>query len=249
MLDAKTQLMAKFLPVIETDRGMPLAQIIDADYTAIAPIPEQDFSHILKRMDAQNTFITQGFEHLIKQNQSTDSRLTKLEQPLAQPVQSDQTAIALSQMAMAMQRLADKPSAATTINHYVNNTSHTDTHNVEIHGNNYGNICTDSTQKNGGGFMENDRQQKTSDPTAPKELAFCLAPFGAWLIIVAIALLQNKQLPQLANQTQTQSIDIRSELKACYQQLSLVARGIDNAPLREVNDRLYDCRNQLRGQS
>ena len=92
-------------------------------------------------------------------------------------------------------------------------------------------------------------QPKTQDPTAPKGLAFSLAPFGAWLVIVAIALLQNKQLPQLATSNQPQNIDIRSELKACYQQLSLVARGIDSAPLREVNDRLYDCRNQLKGQS
>jgi len=155
MLDAKQALMAKFLP-IETDRGMPLAQIIDADYTAIAPIPVQDFSHILTRLDAQNTFITQGFEHLIKQNQSTGSRLAKLEQYIAQPIvqyqqpqQSDQTAIAISQMAIALQRLADKPSAPTTINHFVDNTSHVDNHCVEVHGNNYAPICTDGTQRTG----------------------------------------------------------------------------------------------------
>jgi len=97
--------------------------------------------------------------------------------------------------------------------------------------------------------MANDQQPKTQDPTAPKGLAFSLAPFGAWLVIVAIALLQNKQLPQLAKaDTQAQRIDIRSELKACYQRLSLVAENIDIAPYKEVNDRLYACKQQVGGQ-
>jgi hypothetical protein len=135
---------------------MPLAKVIDADSYEIAPIPQQDFSHLLSKMDAQNIFIAQGFEHLIKKDQATDDRLAKLEQYIAQPivkyqqpVQDSQTAIALSQMAIAMQRLADKPSMPTTVNHFVDQSQHTDSHHVEIQGNNYGAICTDGTQRTG----------------------------------------------------------------------------------------------------
>ena len=65
----------------------------------------------------------------------------------------NQTNLAVMQMTHALQKLADRPAAPTTINHFVDNTVHNDNHSVEIHGDNYGNICTNGVQKNGASFF------------------------------------------------------------------------------------------------
>lgn len=200
-VDAKEMLIAKFLPNISTDRGMPLAiatpqnnQVMDVEYHAIAPVTQQDlspaFDQLLQKIDGQTAFVQQGFEHLIKQSQSFDQRLSQLERQPSQPVyqqpvqnlqiqqyqlldikpvfqqmyaqqqgmmqlaqNQNQTNLAVMQMTHAMQKLCDRPAVPTTINHFVDNTTHNDNHSVEIHGDNYGNICTDGVQKNGGGFI------------------------------------------------------------------------------------------------
>lgn len=200
-VDAKDMLMARFLPNVNTDQGMPLAiatpqtnPVLDVECHAIAPTTQQDlspmFGQLLQKMDGQTAFVQQGFEHLIKQNQSFDQRLSQLERQSAQPVyqqpvqpvqiqqyqqpditpvfqqmyaqqqgmmqlaqSQNQTNLAVMQMTHALQKIADRPAVPTTINHYVDQSQHTDNHSVEIHGDNYGNICTDGIQKNGGGFI------------------------------------------------------------------------------------------------
>jgi len=202
-VDAKDMLMARFLPNVSTDQGMPLAiatpqtnPVLDVECHAIAPTTQQDlspmFGQLLQKMDGQTAFVQQGFEHLIKQNQSFDHRLSQLERQSAQPVyqqpvqplhnagiyqppdipshvvqhlavqqhgmmqlmqNQNQTNLAVMQMTHALQKIADRPAVPTTINHYVDQSQHTDNHSVEIHGDNYGAICTDGIQKNGGGFF------------------------------------------------------------------------------------------------
>ncbi len=197
-VDVKDALMAKFLPNVSTDRGMPLAiatpqinPILDVECHAIANVQQQDlnpmFGQLLQKMDGQTAFVQQGFEHLIKQTQSFDQRLSQLERQAAQPVyqqpvqpvqiqqyqqpditpvfqqmyaqqmqlaqSQNQTNLAIMQMTHTLQKIADRPAVPTTINHFVDNTTHNDNHSVEIHGDNYGNICTEGIQKNGGGFI------------------------------------------------------------------------------------------------
>ncbi len=185
MDEIKQALMAKHCPQFvgfSSDVGMPLAalpnrsaDILDVECTAIAPNQSSDFAMLAQKIDAQNSFVSEGFEHLIKQNQHFDSRLAALEQRQpAQPIvqyqqpqqvdlmpviyaqnqgfamlanQNQQTQLAMMQVASAMQKMAERP---TTINHFVDNTVNNDNHSVEIHGNNYGNICTDGVQRNGG---------------------------------------------------------------------------------------------------
>lgn len=181
MSDVKEILMAQYCPSFKTGAGMPLAtipnrnaEVLDVECTAIAANSNSDFAMLAQKIDAQNNFVSQGFEHLIKQNQSFDSRLAALEerqpvQPIVQyqpqqqvdlmPViqaqnqgfamlayQNQQNQLAMFQMASAMQKMANRP---TTINHFVDNSVSNDNHEVIIHGNNYGNICTDGIQKNG----------------------------------------------------------------------------------------------------
>lgn len=67
--------------------------------------------------------------------------------------QSNQTQLAIAQMASAMQKLAERSVQPTVVNHYVDNTVHNDNHSVEIHGDNYGSICTDGVQRNGASFL------------------------------------------------------------------------------------------------
>jgi hypothetical protein len=182
MNDIREILLKQHCPNLSADfsTGQPLArvetaQVIEADYTAIAPMVPPEFAALSQKMDAQNQFIAKGFEHLINQGQSFESRLTQLEQRQATPIvqyqpapvaqyqqpditpvllaiaqQNQQTQLAMSNMAAAMQKISDRP---TTINHFVDNTTHNDSHEVIIHGNNYGNICTDGIQKNGGNFL------------------------------------------------------------------------------------------------
>jgi hypothetical protein len=92
--------------------------------------------------------------------------------------------------------------------------------------------------------------QQPPDPNAKKSIVFALAPFGAWFVIVLIALAQNKGFDKLASlQKANASTDIRSELKECYAKLKLAARGIDEASVKEVNDRLFECREELKNRS
>lgn len=191
--DIRQILMAKHCPNFvgfSSDTGMPLAEIpkqehevLDIDCMAIAPNQDLNLAPLMQKIDAQNTFVQQGFEHLIKQSQSFDSRLVALEQrqvqPIAQPVQyqqadlmpvlhqlyaqqqgmmtianqNSQTQLAIAQMASVVQKLAERPAQPTVVNHYVDNTVHNDNHSVEIHGDNYGSICTDGVQRNGVSFL------------------------------------------------------------------------------------------------
>lgn len=151
------------------------ADILDVEYTAIAASQSPDFAMLAQKIDAQNNFVAQGFEHLLKENQVIRSELATLKQnQSAQPIvqyqqpqqqidlmplvhaqnqgftvlvnQNQQTQLAMMQMASAMQKMASRP---TTINHFVDNTVNNETHSVEIHGDNYGNINVDGIQKNG----------------------------------------------------------------------------------------------------
>ena len=181
MNDVQDLLMARYCPSFKTDAGMPLAtmpnrnaEVLDVECTAIATNSNPDFAMLAQKIDAQNNFVSQGFEHLIKQNQSFDSRLAALEQRQpAQPIvqyqpqqqvdlmpivqaqnqgfamlayQNQQNQLAMFQMASAMQKIAERPA---TINHFVDNSVCNETHSVEIHGNNYGNINIDGDQRNG----------------------------------------------------------------------------------------------------
>jgi hypothetical protein len=160
---------------------MPLArvetpQVLEAEYipvnSAIAPMPAQqtEFAALAQKLDSHHKFVADGFSHLVTQGQSFEARLTQLEQqrqsaPIAQyqqpqaditpallaiAQQNQQTQLVLAQMAQSMQKISDRP---TVINHFVDNTVHNDSHEVIVHGNNYGNICTDGIQKNGGNFL------------------------------------------------------------------------------------------------
>jgi hypothetical protein len=60
--------------------------------------------------------------------------------------------LAIAQLTGVMQKLAERPVQPTVVNHYVDNTVHNDNHSVEIHGDNYGNICTEGVQRNGASF-------------------------------------------------------------------------------------------------
>jgi hypothetical protein len=66
--------------------------------------------------------------------------------------QNNQTNLAIAQLTGVMQKLAERPVQPTVVNHYVDNTVHNDNHSVEIHGDNYGNICTEGVQRNGASF-------------------------------------------------------------------------------------------------
>lgn len=153
-------------------------QVLEAEYTpinsAIAPMPLQqtEFAALAQKMDAQNKFVADGFSHLVAQGQSFNDRLTQLEQqrqpaPIAQyqqpqaditpallaiaqiaqrsEQQSLDTQLAINNMTAIMQKMSDRP---TVINH----STHNETRNVVIHGNNYGNIAN-GDQKNGAGFF------------------------------------------------------------------------------------------------
>ena len=176
MNDIRQFLMDKHCPNLSVNftTGQPLArvespQVIEAEYTAIAPayapMPTQqtEFAALTQKLDSHHQFVADGFTHLVTQGQSFDARLSQLEQrqapaPIAQyqapdispallaiAQQNQQTQLAMYQMASAMQRLSDRP---TVINH----STHNETRNVIVHGNNYGNICN-GDQKNGGAFL------------------------------------------------------------------------------------------------
>jgi hypothetical protein len=172
-------LMAQHCPNFQP-RAMPLArvetpQVLEAEYipvnSAIAPMPSQqtEFTALAQKLDSHHKFVADGFSHLVTQGQSFESRLTQLEQRQPAPIaqyqqpqaditpallaiaqQNQQTQLVLTQMAQSMQKIGDRP---TVVNHFVDNTVHNDSHEVIVHGNNYGNICTDGVQRNGGNFL------------------------------------------------------------------------------------------------
>jgi hypothetical protein len=172
-------LMAQHCPNFQP-RAMPLArvetpQVLEAEYipvnSAIAPMPAQqtEFTALAQKLDSHHKFVADGFSHLVTQGQSFESRLTQLEQRQPAPIaqyqqpqaditpallaiaqQNQQTQLVLAQMAQSMQKIGDRP---TVVNHFVDNTVHNDSHEVIVHGNNYGNICTDGVQRNGGNFL------------------------------------------------------------------------------------------------
>ena len=93
-------------------------------------------------------------------------------------------------------------------------------------------------------------QPQQEDPTGKKGMGFALMPFAPWLIIVAIALSQSGAFKKASNlQNANAGNDIRQELKQCYASLGLAARGIDTAPIKDVNDRLFDCKEELKRKS
>ena len=173
-------LMARHCPNFQP-RATPLArvetpQVLEAEYipvnSAIAPMPAQqtEFAALAQKLDSHHKFVADGFGHLVTQGQSFEARLTQLEQqrqsaPIAQyqqpqaditpallaiAQQNQQTQLVLAQMAQSMQKISDRP---TVVNHFVDNTVHNDSHEVIVHGDNYGNICTDGVQRNGAGFL------------------------------------------------------------------------------------------------
>lgn len=168
-------LMAQHCPNFQL-RAMPLAraetpQVLEAEYipvnSAIAPMPAQqtEFAALAQKLDSHHKFVAEGFSHLVTQGQSFEARLTQLEQqrqsaPIAQyqqpqaditpallaiAQQNQQTQLVLAQMAQSMQKISDRP---TVINH----STHNETRNVIIHGDNHGNIAN-GDQKNGAGFF------------------------------------------------------------------------------------------------
>jgi hypothetical protein len=103
--------------------------------------------------------------------------------------------------------------------------------------------------------MSNQQPPQQADPTAKKGVGFALMPFAPWLIVVLIALSQNKGFEKIsqaqnaiASNPQSQA-DKRLALKECYAKLGVGARGIDEAPEQEVNNALYDCNKKLKEQS
>lgn len=95
--------------------------------------------------------------------------------------------------------------------------------------------------------------EQPKDPTGKKGIGFALMPFAPWLIITLIAHNQSgafkkASASQNANAA-SESTNIRQQLKQCYSKLGLTARGIDEAPIKEVNDRLFDCKEELKGKS
>lgn len=103
--------------------------------------------------------------------------------------------------------------------------------------------------------MSNQQPPQQADPTAKKGIGFALMPFAPWLIIVLIALSQNKGFEKIsqaqnaiASNPQSQT-DKRQALKECYAKLGVGARGIDEAPDQEVNNALFDCNQKLKEKS
>lgn len=92
--------------------------------------------------------------------------------------------------------------------------------------------------------------EQPKDPTGKKGIGFALMPLIPWLAVTLFALNQSGAFKKVsASQNAnaaSESSNIRQELKQCYEKLKLAARGIDEAPIKEVNDRLYDCKEELR---
>lgn len=109
--------------------------------------------------------------------------------------------------------------------------------------------------------MSTQQPPQQADPTAKKGIAFALMPFAPWLIIVLIALSQNKGFEKISqaqnaiasqsspNQPLSKSLQNKKDLKECYSNLGVGARGIDEASDKEVNDALADCKIKLKEQS
>jgi hypothetical protein len=127
---------------------------------------QQGFEHLIKQNQSFDQRLSQLERQPIQpvyqqpvQHQSPDfmpvfQQMYAQQQGMMQLAQKqNQTNLAVMQMSHAMQKLCDRPATPTTINHFVDNTTHNDNHSVTIHGDNYGNICTDGVQKNGGGFI------------------------------------------------------------------------------------------------
>jgi hypothetical protein len=118
----------------------------------------QSFDARLSQLEAQRSYPAQSITQYQQVPQSDlmpvfHQLYAQQQGMMAIANQNNQTQLAIAQMAAAMQKLSERPVEPTVINHFVDNTSHVDNHCVTIHGDNYGNICTDGVQKNGGNFI------------------------------------------------------------------------------------------------
>ena len=92
--------------------------------------------------------------------------------------------------------------------------------------------------------------EQAKDPSAKKGIAFALAPFAGWLVVLLIALNQSGALKKATSaQNANAGTDNRQELKQCYAKLGVSARGIDTADSKTINDFLFDCRKELENKS
>lgn len=91
-----------------------------------------------------------------------------------------------------------------------------------------------------------------NDDPNKKPAGFAFYPVAPLILITLIALNQTgalKKVSSLQNANANSDSGIRQELKECYSKLGLAARGIDEAPIKEVNDRLFDCKEELKRKS
>lgn len=95
--------------------------------------------------------------------------------------------------------------------------------------------------------MANEQPQQQQDPTKKKGFIFAIFPFFPWAVIVLIALHQNKAFEKISSlQNASASSNTREELKACFKQLNIPARGVDKLSDKDANDQLFDCKEALK---
>jgi hypothetical protein len=99
------------------------------------------------------------------------------------------------------------------------------------------------------------QQQAPQQSNDLKSLPFALFPFGIVVFLILIGLWQNstvKKISAVQNvsaETINAETNTHSDLKKCFIQLSYRIDGIDRLTEKQANDRLFDCREELKRRS